>query len=373
MKSIKLFLIPVLTVLFVACEKPNHPFYNDETDPNPTGRPAAVIESLEPSMGFLGEEITINGSGFDLTPVNNLVVFRNKPAQIVSTAENQLVVIAPDIIDDTVKVKVAVKGSEYWSNEVEFIFLDVVTVISDQIPNPTGAEMDADFNTYIGSRTDQRIYKVTSDGTHSVLVDAIPVNGAVKFGPDNFLYVATTAGVSRVSADGNTVESVVELANVLEFDWDQSGRLYLLLANGVYRFDGSGAPVRLTTNNGASGLRVYNDHVYVAEQWFSRVQRYAISDAGLTFVDTPFRYTSAIAGLEIDKNGKMYLGAWFRTYLLAATSTEVFEHLFDGAIPTNIYRLNYFGKTILAVQSGAQGKVLRLYVAIDGAPQYGKQ
>jgi hypothetical protein len=362
----------VIIYLYSGCDAPNDPKYDNTTDPNPTGKTAAVIESVFPEAAFPGEELTIYGSGFDPNPIHNMVAFGTKVAKIISASETELIVQAPDIINEIVIVRVAVKGSEFWSNEFEFRFWDVVTMLTDQIPDPTGADMDDEFNTYVGSKADQRIYKIDIEGAVSVFAEGVPVNGAIKFGAERNLYVATTAGVSKIAPDGNTIESFVSLNNVLDFDWDQSGNLYLLVANGVHRYDIGGTITRVTTNNAASGVRVYDDHVYVAEQWLGRVQRYRITDTGVEHVDIPFRYTSALSGLEIDQNGKLYIGAWFRTYLLAANSVDDYDQLFEEELPTNIARLNYFGKSIIAVQTGATGTVYRLYIGINGAPKYGR-
>jgi uncharacterized protein (TIGR03437 family) len=60
----------------------------------PTG-PAPQLTNLNPTSGLPGIQVTLNGSGFDPTAANNIVLFGNRQARVVSATAAQLAVIVP--------------------------------------------------------------------------------------------------------------------------------------------------------------------------------------------------------------------------------------------------------------------------------------
>jgi len=175
-------------LLFLACESNDQPVLGvDEPDPNPTGKSAASMSELLPSEGFLRDVVTIKGSGFDTTPEFNLVKFGEKVGTVVNATSTELSVVAPNISGDTVMVSVSVKGSEFWSNEIPFVFFDALSVIDEEVFWPNGVEVDDAGNVYIGA-SDDKIVKIAPDGTPSDFA-SVPVKGQIRFGPGNYLYV----------------------------------------------------------------------------------------------------------------------------------------------------------------------------------------
>ena len=82
---------------------------------------APAITSLAPPNGVPGTQVTINGSGFDPTATNNVVLFGNRVAQVASAnaGGTQLAVTVPaDVAVGTVAVTVSANGRT--SNAVNF-------------------------------------------------------------------------------------------------------------------------------------------------------------------------------------------------------------------------------------------------------------
>lgn len=76
------------------------------------------ISSFIPSSGTIGTSVSINGSGFDMTPSNNVVLFGNVSASINSAAPTMLDVTVPSGISGEAKITVInlVTGHQFTSS-----------------------------------------------------------------------------------------------------------------------------------------------------------------------------------------------------------------------------------------------------------------
>jgi|GEM_PF-3040761 len=365
-------------LLIIACDPPNHPTYGpDNPDPNPAGRQAAVINELDPVAGFRFQEITIRGSNFDTNPQKTLVAIGNHYVTKLSLTENEIVVMTPDIVDDTVMVRVAVWGSEFFSNDVPFIFYDVISVIDDEIVDPTGVTLDDDMNTYISSSADKAIYRITFDGQKSVHAN-LPVTGTLRMGAQNFIYAATASGVSRVSTTASDVESYVTgVTNAMDFDWDANGDMYVINATGLYKRTSAGGSTLLVSNTRFTSLRVFEEAVYVTEGSRRRVWKYPITPSGVGTAETRLLYTTVLHGLDFDENGHIYITMPQRDHFLEIDLNDEPTEWYPGRFPTGLRSLVYIDRSVYIVNpsatAGTPGKVWRAYISVKQAPNYGVQ
>jgi sugar lactone lactonase YvrE len=361
---------------FAACEGPNQPTYGPgNPDPNPTGKTSASLSEVSPSEGYLKDVITITGSGFNQTPRFNFVAFGTQTGTVVEASETELKVRAPNISGESVKIRVAIKGSESWSNELDFAFKNAMQIVDEEIAWPNGVDVDADGNVYVGSAADGMIYKITPEGEKSEFAE-VPVNGAIRFGPQQYLYVCEKgeSKIVRVSPDGGTVEDVVELdAEPVYFDWDAGRNLYVV-GNGVglYRVDGSGAVTFQDSVANGKSCRVFGDKLYLTDIWDSRILRYDITPDGLTNREV-FLEGDSPAGVEFDAEGTMYYTLAWQTslYLLGADGSE--SVMYEEQLATPMRYLTAHGKFLYIVYPGwgDVGQVIRVYLGVDQAPNYG--
>ena len=129
----------IVGIIIFSCSGPEEPTYGSKhPDPNPTGLSPAKIDSVSPNIGYLKDLVKIYGSGFSTEAENNFVSFGVKVAEVITATPTMLEVKAPNISGEDVNVKVAVKGSEYWSDEVGFSFLDALSVVDEEIVWPNG-------------------------------------------------------------------------------------------------------------------------------------------------------------------------------------------------------------------------------------------
>ena len=100
-----------LIILVFSCDDPDYP--EDIWNEDDTGGLSPVVTSVEPADGaFAGiDTLTITGQSFSDTEEENIVYFNNLLGNIVDATPNRILVIPPNLVSDSVKIKVAVQGA----------------------------------------------------------------------------------------------------------------------------------------------------------------------------------------------------------------------------------------------------------------------
>lgn len=368
----------IFGLLWMSCQTPNQPEYGpDNTDPNPTGESAATITGITPGEGYLKENVTIQGAGFNTTPEFNFVAFGNKVGIVQSATASELIVTTPNIAGETVSVKVAIKGSEFWSNQVDFTFKTALNVIAEEFPWPMGVEAGDDGNVYVGSAGDEVIYKIAPDGSQSVFAEVAP-SGAIGWGPEGYLYCAQSweGKIVRISPDGGTVEDVVESGAAVDFDWAENGNMYILRnwGEGIDMYDGSSVIHVADYDGETKSCRIYGDYFYCSVIWNGEILKYPITAAGLGEPEVIYEGDSPV-GIEMDSEGTLYFTEAWETTLYAMGPDGEIEALFEGELMTPMRYLTFHGKFIYIVYPGwgDVGQIMNAYIGVDQAPNWGLQ
>ncbi|MGH7497185.1 MAG: IPT/TIG domain-containing protein [bacterium] len=368
-------------LMALACNAPENPVYGpDNPDPNPTGSPAATITALDPPEGFLKDVVKISGSGFNSEPAFNFVQFGDRTGTVLAASATELSVETPNLSDETVMVRVAVKGSELWSNQLSFSFKPTLATIDDAISWPKGVAVDDSDNVFVGSGNDGIIFKITPAGEKSEFAH-VAVDGSIHFGPNNFLYVCNQSEgkIMRVSPDGATIEDyvVTDGLHVIDFDWDNAGDMYIVANDsGIVKYAGGNLSAAADLGTPKS-CRVYENHFYVTDIWDTgSVWRFDITAAGLENGESI--YTNADVpplGVEVDIEGTVYISEAWDAHLLAIHADASTERLYEGEMSAQMRYLTFHKKTMYAVfpGSGDIGLVLSAYIGVEQAPNYGKR
>jgi sugar lactone lactonase YvrE len=366
--------------LTVGCNGPDNPSFGPNApDPNPTGKDAAMVTAIDPPEGFLRDELNVSGTGFNTTPEYNLVQFGNRVGTVTSATATNLTVVAPNLAGATVKVRVSVVGSEFWSNEVDFTFKPTLRVIDNEVAWPKGVAVDDDGNVYIGSATDSAIYKITPDAVKTQFAK-VAINGAIHFGPQNYLYVCQkdSGRVVRISPDTTTIEDVALVPGVVDFDWDTNGNLFLASGDdGIYVMDSGGTVTPLATSLGAvKNLRIFDNYVYISKIWDGVISRFAISGTGIgpeeIYLDVTGDELSP-SSMEFDSEGTLYWTHAWDTSLFTLKQDGETETLYEGELMTPMRYMTFKGKTIYVVFPGwgDVGQTMSAYIGVEQAPRYG--
>jgi hypothetical protein len=365
-------LLFITGLVFTACQENDQPILGvDEPDPNPTGKSAASVSELVPTEGFLKDVVTIKGSGFESAPEFNLVKFGNKVGQVIDASETELSVRAPNISNDTVMVSVAIKGSEDWSNEMSFVFFEALSVIDEEIEWPNGVDVDDAGNIYIGA-SDDKIVKIAPDAS-------VPVKGAIRFGPQNYLYVCEKweGKIVRISPDGSSIEDVVEVPDAVSLDWDANGNMYIVSGDyGIFMLDTGGNLTEVASDIGSvKNCRVFGDYLYVSNIWDGVIVRYPLTGSGLGDEEIVVE-TDSPSAFEFDSEGRMYFAkAWeVDLYTLEPDGSEG-EVLYEGQLMTPMRYMTFYDKKMYIVYPGwgGVGMTMSAYIGVEAAPNYGRQ
>ncbi len=370
----------ILGLVIFSCSKPDEPTYDkSHPDPNPTGLAAPKVDSLSPSEGYLKDVIKIYGSGFNSTPEYNMVSFGKNAGKILSASTSELTVQTPNIAGQTVPVKVSVKGSEYWSQGMPFVFKNTLATLDSEIVWPNGVAVDDAGNVYVGSADEGVIYKIAPDGSKSEFA-SVPVSGSIKFGPGHYLYVCEQGEgqIERISPDGSTVELVTAVSSPVAFDWDQNGNMYIIEnESGIDRLDPSGTLTYMADVSTAKCCRVFGNYLYVSRIWDGVISRFEITSSGLGDEEEIMTDLDSPLAIEFDANGTMYYTlAWnYSIYTLAPDGSEetLYEDELIDPAESPIHYMSFHGKIMYMVHpSWADvGFTQSAYIGVEQAPNYG--
>ncbi|WP_420456909.1 IPT/TIG domain-containing protein [Rubrivirga sp.] len=192
-----------LIVLVAACDSgEGSSLYDPDVDRNP----APVIASVSPQGIVLAgvDVVTIEGQNFSATPTDNAVVFddaqgNSAPGTILSASATRLEVRVPNLPSAALRLRVAVLGSQDYSNAVSFPLTAAVVPFGElsQTEVPSGIAADADGTLYLSLAREEvavGVIQIAADGTRSDYFDSTFPWSDLAFAGDQLV------GVRRVRA-----------------------------------------------------------------------------------------------------------------------------------------------------------------------------
>ncbi|HHM23832.1 MAG TPA: hypothetical protein ENJ23_02190 [Bacteroidetes bacterium] len=361
---------------------------NEKSGPQPV-----VTEIIPPDSAYAGVSIiTIKGQNFDPEPVKNLVFFGGKKAEILSASATELVVKAPNVVGDSLEVKIAVHGAELFSEVVYYKLKAAVQVFGKlgETDVVYAIAVDSEENLYIDLEG-KKIKKIARDGTttHYADVGFLKAN-SMRMGPNNILYAAVTLGrlkkISAISPDGVESTFVTLAAIPYDLDFDQSGNMWVAAGKDVYLVKPNKSKSKV--GSFAAKLRrikLFNGYVYVLggaagqqKIWRAEIQGETLGTPE-EFVD--LGAASWLEGAEVfsftfAEDGDLFLGTDHSPdaiFILHADGSH--EILFESLIGPRIFDLVWGQGNYLyaAQQLDGSSNVLKIDVGKKGAPYYGRQ
>ncbi len=379
-------------------------------DPDDSGQPAPVINSVEPPIGIaIIGRITLNGNNFSSDVNDNLVYFEDKLATVESASPTQLVVVAPDTVKDSLRIRLFVNGAfqstDFFPYELDAVNKEYGDFTSSD--NINSLEVDNNENVYVHLRA-RNVTMVTPNGDKSeYATTSFNRSGEMRFGPGGYLYIqranTTTPDeeLHRVPPGGGASELYLTFpTRVFSFDFDQNGILFGGARDSGFYAVNSNAEITRTgklTDFDIRSVRVYDGYVYGAAEYrgsdagipAQAVWRCQIlsNDGQLGDPEVAFDWAttgdssgSDLQTVAFDENGVMYIG----TTNLGDTNPITVVHpdgshepLYPGLLQFQSRQLVWGNSVILYENRGgffpANRRLVRIIMTAPSAPYYGRQ
>lgn len=399
-KKIKYILSIFLIVLLITgCEEDYSPSLFEQIPP-PTELP--VINSVEPAQEALAgvTKITITGNNFSNVPEYNMVFFNGAPSEILEASPNKLVVQAPNLVSDSVVIKVSVVGSDLFSNFYPYKLKPTIKEFYTKFQDfeiPHAITVDNNSNVYV-SLEGRGIKKINAN---EEMTDYAPKGAetfwnSLKFGTGLQIYAAKNLrGVWKVT-EGQTPPNSPWIATptgskIIDMDFDQNMNCWAVgNNNAIYKIP----PGAVNTNDVVSftflanirSVRVFQNYLYVAgmKDSIEGVWRFPIENGNLGNSELYFNYSdnidklTQINAITFAADGDLIVGTNKKVDpILVIHPDGSNEILYPGVIIPSV-DVFYWGTDKFLYytqidQTTNKGKTIyRIDMQKQGAPYYGR-
>ena len=282
MRILSLFriILPISLVMF-SCEDPNYP--ENIWDEDDQGNASPSISSVEPEgSAFAGiDTLTINGQNFSENTSANLVYFNNMLGNVISATSTSLRVVTPNLVSDSVQIRVAVQGAFLFADHSSLYTL--TAAVSDygpfdQFTDIFSLDLDRDENLIVSmdGSPNAEFWIVDTNQDSAVWSGALAKGSGMKLGPTGSVYFVNYQRYLYKDEQGTPKENTEIFkrlnGNVTDLDFDSNGNLFA---------GGTGSIIDVVDINDDGGLtsgvtevknldtldvislRVFNDHLYV--------------------------------------------------------------------------------------------------------------
>ena len=333
--------------------------------------PTPVITSINPPAEALAgvTKLTITGSNFSTTLKNNLVYFDGVPGKVISSIPTQLEVISAVVISDSVLIKIAVIGSEQFSNVYTYKLNPAVSEFYAFNPKifeiPYAVTVDNLENVY-ASLKDLGTKKIDNQGVLTSFAPKGPETffRSITFASDNAIY-AVRGGIKGVyKVAENTAPAAFVAAsqgitdNVNSINFDESRNV--LWAGGntgiIYRITLNKNVKKFAVDGNVNALKVAGNSLYVAsttnKELIWKMDIISADSLGTPelYFDLSTQIDSLIKVIDIAaaQDGDLYLGTNKTSDpIYVIHPDKSFEELYPGVIESEVYSLAWGNSNFL--------------------------
>ena len=264
-----------------SCEDPNYP--ENIWDEDDQGNASPSISSVEPEgSAFAGiDTLTINGQNFSENTSANLVYFNNMLGNVISATSTSLRVVTPNLVSDSVQIRVAVQGAFLFADHSSLYTL--TAAVSDygpfdQFTDIFSLDLDRDENLIVSmdGSPNAEFWIVDTNQDSAVWSGALAKGSGMKLGPTGSVYFVNYQRYLYKDEQGTPKENTEIFkrlnGNATDLDFDSNGNLFA---------GGTGSTIDVVDINDDGGLtsgiteaknldtldilslRVFNDYLYV--------------------------------------------------------------------------------------------------------------
>jgi hypothetical protein len=398
-KLILLTIVSVLSLILLSCDTDVTPTVYEDL---PNGA-QPVITSVDPPDSALAgvTEITINGSNFSADESKTIVYFNEVVADFIEVTSTKLVVKAPNFVNDTVSIKIAVQGAPLFS---ETYFISLKPAVS-QISNfqdfelPYAVTTDNEDNIYfnlVSNGLSTGISKITTSG---VVEEFGPKGGEsfyldLKYNTNGKVYGTRNAPVRALFASeaGSSPAAIAvsdNNAKLLTLDFDINGNIWVGGRGGnIYRVTPDETDKKpFPFEPDIQSLRVFDGYLYAAAKTDSvqNIWRFPIiSSDSLGEAEEYYNLTAnldyQVNAITFSADGKLFMGTdapgLNPDAVVYLTADKSLEQWYPNVIPGPVMSLAWdTGNYLYYVKErfgDDQQQIMKINMVQLGAPYYGR-
>ena len=372
-------------------------------DPNYVSGPQPVVTGIAPATGALAgvTTLTVNGQNFSPTTGNNLVFFDKSAATVLQATATSLTVKAPNLVKDSIQVKIAVAGSDLYSTP--FLY-SLGLAANEKYANfatgeeGVGVECDTAGNLFVSMVTSSGgigVKKFTPAGGRTdyspILSSAVASWKNMKFGLGGAIF-ATASGraiLFRIPPGGGSPAVWLSgggLSVLADLDVDANGNIWTCGANGnIYRVSPTKAVRMFPCTGTLRAIRIYNNAVYVGGKRDSLEKVWKFPVIGVDSLDAEQEYfnLSSVYGansfgvfaMTFADDGDLYIGTnddeGIRVVHPSKTSEAYYPGLIKGATVSMTWGK---GSDLFQGRSAVPGPsaAVKINTQKAGAPYFGR-
>ena len=273
------FILPISLLTF-SCEDPNYP--ENIWDEDDQGNASPSISSVEPEAAFAGiDTLTISGQNFSENTSENLVYFNNMLGEVINATSTSLRVITPNLVSDSVQIRVAVQGAFLFADH-SLLYTLTAAVLDygpfDQFTDIFSLDLDRDENLIVSmdGTPNAEFWIVDTNQDSAVWSGALAKASGMKLGPTGSVYFVNYQRFLYKDEQGTPKENSEIFkrlnGNATDLDFDSYGNLFV---------GGAGSTIDVVDINDDDGLtsgvteaknldtldilslKVFNDYLYV--------------------------------------------------------------------------------------------------------------
>ena len=409
-----LMVAAVLLVMITGCEFDNPATAWDELNNRENITPE--ITKVLPEDAGAVSEITLIGKNFSTSAVDNWVYFDKTRCLIKSCTDTAIVVFRPNVVGDSVNIKVSVTNAWVVAKYAKPYKMDPVV---ENFGIFTGDEalivgtVDRNDNIYM-TMDDRSMIKILPDGSRDMSFN-VETSGNlwtdIKIYNDQFYMTRTRRNVYRIPVAGGELEDWADFADkekVKYFDINENGDLYGGgNKTGIVLLHQDMNSVKVDDyfeDFNVNAVRIYSGYLYIAANyakfdsasievlegiWKFPIQGDGSLGARINVIDwTTTEYAaSEILCMDISADGILYLGTDNETSSPILIFNEVlhnFTPMFYGLLTPPIEQIFWGNSTYFyAVKNkrlpfesedgtSPEGAFLKINTGVAGAPYYGR-
>lgn len=399
--SVFITLLILGSFFFAACG-------DDDTTPSlydsskPSGA-APEITSVFPAESALAgvSEITLTGANFSANKDENIVYFNGKVAQVLDATATTIKVKAPNIVTDTVNIKVAVYKVVSLSNNFTYKLKAAVEKVFafKDYEVPFGITTDGNENLYMSFKSQSGtggFMKLTKEGVISKWAPAMGGEVAhytLRYKGGAIYSTRLEKRIIKTTENNTPATYKAVPAAVTDFDFDKEGNIWAGSKGlGIMRIDNNTNVKTFAFTGIVKSVRIFEEktldlYLYVAatqdnKEIIYRAKIYSLDSLGSfeTFFDMSEKFGSDNPSLSVNAitfaaDGDLVVGTNMKDPVIIVHTDKSYETLYPGLISSDVLsfawgpgnNLYYTRGTVSSTQV-----VLRIDMQKAGAPYYGR-